>query len=209
MMGLFSRKKNDPQPLVPEPLPVISDGDLADAERIMGQWDASMGNSDAMWDCMELIARRGGFRGAEASLRETGSGRDTNDVLQRPWRWWNEAARAANSRGRDALTGRIFLFTHLFATQFAPKMDAMSQLDTGLVTPPGQHYRDIAALALDSLVKLDPGFLIHDTATGRVDVASAIGMAEQVSGARAPSSVTGPSPTTPPVSGDGGQWNAL
>ncbi len=208
-MGLFSKKENEPKVLPPDSLPVISDADLADAERIMNQWDACMGNSDAMWDCFELIGHRGGYKGGQATLMETMNGRDTKAVLQRPWRWWNEATRAANSRGRDTLAGRIFLFTHLFVTQFAPKMNAGNELDTGLVRPADQHYKDIAALAVDSMAKLDRSFLIHDTATGRVDVASAIEMAEQVSGVTAPSSSAPEAPRTPPVTNDGSQWNAL
>jgi hypothetical protein len=207
-VGLFS-KRNEPKILPPEPLPVISDSDLADAKRIMDQWDASMGNSDAMWNCMEIIGRRGGYKGDQATLMETMDGRDTTEVLNRPWRWWNEAARAANSRGQDELAGRIFLFTYLFVTQFAPKMNVGNELETGLVHPQEHLYRDIAALAADSMSKLESGYLIHDTATGKVDVFHAIKMAEQVCGVTAPVRPASGMPATPPVTTDGSQWNSL
>lgn len=208
-MGLFSKKQNAPTVLPPEPLPVISDTDLADAERIMNRWDASMGNSDAMWDCLEAIGRRGGYRGAEGMLHESLNGRDITEILQRPWRWWNEAARAANSRGQDALVGRIFLFAYLYVNQLAPTMKGGNELSTGVVKPAENLYKDIAALAVDSLAKHDRSLLIHNTATGRVDVASAIGMAEQASGVTAPPSTPSESSATPLNSTDGSQWNTL
>jgi hypothetical protein len=207
-MGLFS-KKNEPKVLPPEPLPVISDSDLADAKRIMDQWDACMGNSDAMWNCMETIGRRGGYKGDQATLMETINGRDTVEVLNRPWRWWNEAARAANTRGHDELAGRIFLFTYLFVSQFAPQMKVGNELETGLVRPQEHLYKDIAALAVNSMSKLESGYLIHDTATGKVDVFSAIKLAEQVSGVAPPAQPTSGMPAAPPVTNDGSQWNSL
>lgn len=197
-MGLFS-KRNEPKVLPPpEPLLVISESDLADAERIMNQWDASMGNSNAVWDCLEIIGRRGGYRGGQATLIEAARGRDPKEVLQRPWRWWNEAARAANSGGRDALVGRVFLFTHMFVTQLSHQMKPGNSLDTGLEKPADQHYKDIAALAVDSMSRLDPNFLIHNTATGNVDVSSAIRMASEVCGFAAPPPDWNPNPQTIP-----------
>jgi len=206
-MGLFSQNKNEPKVLPPESLPVISENDLADANRIMDQWDASMGNSNAMWDCLEIIGRRGGYRGDKATLMETMDGRDANEVLNRPWRWWREAARAASSRGQHELAGRIFLFTYLFVTQFAPNMKLANELETGLVHPQGHLYQDIAVIAVDSMSKLEPGYIIHNTATGTVDVSSAIKLAEQVSGVVAPVRQVSDLPT-PPVS-DGSQWNPI
>jgi hypothetical protein len=208
-MGLFSKKKNEPSILPPEPLPVISGSDLADAKQIMDQWDASMGNSDAMWDCMGIIGRRGGYRGDQATLMETMNGRHATEVLNRPWRWWNEAARAANYRGQDELAGRIFMFTHLFVTQFAPKMNVGNEFETGLVKPQARLYKDIAALAVDSLSKLAPESLIHNTATGKVDVVHAIQMAEQVSGVKASAQPSADLPATHSTTDDGSQWNSL
>lgn len=205
-MGLFSKKTAAPKTLPPEPPPTISDSDLADAERIMDRWDASMGNSNAMWDCLEAIGRRGGFRGAEANLMEVMDGRDSTWVVNRPWRWWNQAAHVASTRGMDTLVGRIFLFTHFYLTELAPKMNYANEMDTGLVRPAEGIYKDIAGLAVYSLARLDPYYLIHDTATGKVDVFNAIKMAEQVSGVTAPRPAASP---TQPMTDDGSQWNTL
>jgi hypothetical protein len=70
-----------------------------------------------------------------------------------------------------------------------------------MVMPDDKHYRDIATLAVDSMAKLDRNSLIHDTATGKVDVASAITLAEQVSG------LTAPAPAAERPSPD--EWNTL
>jgi hypothetical protein len=206
-MGLFS-KKNEPKVLPPEPTPIISDSDLADAKQIMDQWDGSMGNSDAMWNCLEIIGRRGGYKGGQATMLESMNG-NTTEVLNRPWRWWHETARAANNRGQNELAGRIFLFTHLFVTQFAPKMNLGNELETGLVKPQDYIYKNIAALAVDSMSKLEPGYLIHDTATGKVDVFNAIKLAEQVSGVTAPVQPASGLPTMQPGADESTQWNTL
>jgi hypothetical protein len=149
----------------------------------MDAWDASLGNSDRTWDCLEAIARRGGFKGSRASLMEISAGKDARDVTNRPWRWWAEACRTATQLGQDVLAGRIFLFTHLFATQIINGMRAVDQMETGLGAPPPDSYLAIAKNAQLSLSRLEPGMLIHNTATGKVDVAAAAGMAASVSAA--------------------------
>ena len=85
-----------------------SAADLADAARLMDRWDAAPGNSDATWSCIEAIARRGGFRGAEATLMEVMDGKNASEVSQRPWRWSNDAARLARGAGDDVLAGRAW-----------------------------------------------------------------------------------------------------
>jgi hypothetical protein len=192
-MGLF--RKDRPRPsLPPEPPPNLSDADLADASRLMDRWDAVLGNSDAMWSCLEAIAVRGGFRGPQATLMEVMDGRSSADVTQRPWRWWREAAGRAHATGQHGLAGRIFLFTHLFATQTVRNMRAGDMLETGLDAPATATYQQIAATAVHALALLPPELLIHDTATGKVDVANALRMAEEVSGLTAPA---GPEPGHP------------
>jgi hypothetical protein len=180
-MGLFSRKSTPlPPSYTPEAPPSVSPADLADASALMDSWDRCMGNSDAMWDCIEMIARRGGFKGPEAALREVMDGKPTSDVTGRPWRWWTEASRVAGATGDHALAGRIFLFTHLFTTQLVDRMLPVHQMETGLGRPDHASYRAIATQATVSLAQLPPGQLIHDTATGKVDVGSAREMAESV-----------------------------
>lgn len=215
-MGLFSKKQPEPKVVAPEPLPVISDNDLAEATRIMDQWDANLDHSDAMWNTLIVVGRRGGYKGGDATLFEMmdaqKTGSDTKAIHQRPWRWWNEAARAANSRGDHILPGRIFLFIHMFVQQIQPHANLGNELENGLAKPDEQYYKDIAALAVDSLSKLDPACLIHDTATGKVDVAAAIGMAAGVAGISAPTPQAAPAPETtaaPPVADDGSPWNTL
>jgi hypothetical protein len=143
-----------------------------------------MGNSDAMWACVDAFAQLGGFRGLETLLRESAAGKQTDDILNRPWRWWAEAARLASASEEYALTGRIFLFTYLFVNQLLPKMNNSTQLDTGLGFPGQGTYESIAQSAADSLAHLPLGMLIHDTATGKVDVASALEMARSVATGR-------------------------
>lgn len=180
-MGLFDRKSKGPAAAaVPELLPTLSFTDLPAASQLMDRWDVAMGNSDAMWACVDAFAQLGGFRGLEASLRETNTGQSAGDILNRPWRWWAEAARLANACGEHALAGRIFLFTYLFVSQMLPKMNASTQLDAGLGRPGQGMYESIARSAADSLSHLPPGMLIHDTATGKVDVATALEMARSV-----------------------------
>ena len=79
-----------------------------------------------------------------------------------------------------ALAGRVFLFAYLFVNKMLPTMNAATQLDAGLGHPGQGTYESIARSAGDSLSHLPPGMLIHDTATGRVDVASALEMARSV-----------------------------
>jgi hypothetical protein len=180
-MGLFSRKTTSlPASYTPETPPSIGPAELSDASSLMDRWDAVMGNSDATWDCLEMIARRGGFQGAHAALMEVMDGKPSSDVTNRPWRWWTEASRVAGATSDHELAGRIFLFTHLFTTQLVGKMLPAHQMDTGLGQPDPASYRAIAEQAVFSLGQLPPGHLIHDTATGKVDVASARSMAEQV-----------------------------
>lgn len=184
-MGLFKKDKPQPRGSRPELPPLLSDADLVAATTVMDRWDASLGNNDAMWNCLEAIARQGGFNGPQATFMEVADGKDASDVTQRPWRWWHEAARLAHATGDHQLAGRIFLFTHLFATQTVSGMRAGDMLETGLVAPPTAIYEQIAATAVESLAQLPPLLIIHDTATGRVDVANALRMAEEVSGVTA------------------------
>jgi hypothetical protein len=188
-MGLFGRREEpSPRTYQPEMPPSLSDADLADASRMMDRWDASLGNSDATWDCIEAIARRGGFKGPEATLMEVMDGKDSGDVNDRPWRWWHEAARKAQVTGNDILAGRIFLFAHLFVLQIANNMRVVDLMNTGLGRPPTATYKSMAAIAVSSLARLSPDLLIHDTATGKVDAANALRMAEEISGVTAPRS---------------------
>jgi hypothetical protein len=116
-------------------------------------------------------------------LRESAAGRE-EDILNRPWRWWAEAARLADSCREHALAGRIFLFSYLFVNQLLPKMNNSTQLDAGLGRPVQGTYESIARSAADSLIHLPSAMLIHDTATGKVDVASALAMARAVAAER-------------------------
>jgi hypothetical protein len=185
-MGLFDKKtKPLPKGAQPEMPPSLSEADLADASRLMDQWDASLGNSDATWNCIEVIARRGGFNGSQAALMEVMDGKEASDVTQRPWRWWNEVTRLAQATGNDLLAGRIFLFTHLFVLTIAKNMRPIDMMETGLEAPKDETYRSIAGIAVGSLARLSPDFMIHNTATGKLDVAHALRMAEQVSGVTA------------------------
>lgn len=152
-MGLSDRKATPP---ASGPAPSIGAADLAEATALMDGWDAALGNSDAMWDCMAQIAHRG------------------------PWEWWAAASRAAGAAGDPALVGRIFLFTHLFTTRLVDRISPEKQRETGLGRPDPAAYRAIAEQAVSSLVQLPPELMIHDTATGKVDVAAAWTMAQAV-----------------------------
>lgn len=177
-MGLFSKKPKEP--LAPPPVAPISDADLVEASRIMDRWDQAMGTSDAIWDCLEVIGRRGGYAGDRSIMDAVASGYDAGEVIDRPWRWWAAAARTSAAKGEHELPGRIFLFTHMFATQLAASMNVGNEMETGLSRPQNATYREIADIAAGSLATLDPAYLIHDTATGKVDVAAALRMATGV-----------------------------
>lgn len=214
-MGLFGKKVNiEPVPVAPPPPPAISDADLTDASRIMDQWDASLGNSDAIWDCLEVIARRGGFKGQEALMRESveaaaaaqrrgdHSGGELDEVTQRPWRWWNEATRLAQAGGNNELAGRIYLFAELFKREISPKMRVADMMETGLDPVNADTYRSMATIAVTALATLPRDYLIHDTASGRVNVAEALARAEADSGTTAP-------PASPAANDDPGPFNKL
>ena len=60
-MGLFDRKSRGAAAAAPPELPpTLSYTDLTAASQLMDRWDAAMGNSDAMWDCVRRLcpARR-------------------------------------------------------------------------------------------------------------------------------------------------------
>ena len=151
-MGLFDRRAT---PSPSGEAPPIGAAELAEATALMDRWDVALGNSDAMFTCMAQIARR-------------------------PWEWWAAASRAAGAAGDHALTGRIFLFAHLFTTRLVDRISPEKQRETGLGRPEPDAYRAIAGQAVSSLVQLPPELMIHDTATGKVDVAAAWTMAQAV-----------------------------
>jgi len=160
-VALFGKKTGPTTPSPVEPSPTVSEAELAAVSELMDEWDAAMGNSDAMYSCLEAIARQGGWKGEDATMMEAiGKGDAASTVIQRPWRWWDEAARKAQAEGNDALVGRIFLFTHMYAQQLAPKMDRQTLASVGLDPPSEDTYKSIAASAVGSLAKLDPNLLI-------------------------------------------------
>lgn len=151
-MGLFHRRAT-PSPSGESPS--MGPTERAEATALMDRWDAALGDGDAMFACMAQIARR-------------------------PWEWWAAASGAAAAAGEHALTGRIFLFAHLFTTRLVDRISPQQQRETGLGRPDPDVYRAIAAQAVSSLVHLPPELMIHDTATGKVDVAAAWTMAQSV-----------------------------
>ena len=181
-MGLFDKKEKSPSVAAEAP-PAISPADITDATATMDRWDRALGNNDAMWSCIEAIARLGGFRGLEAVFDEAAAGGDAQNVVNKPWRWWTAASLAALSAGDNVLPGRIFLFAFLFSNQIVPGINAATQLDTGLSGPDTRSYQYIARQAIQAMEQLAPSMLIHDTRTGKVDVASALTMAYSVTGA--------------------------
>lgn len=186
-MGLFG-KKGKPPAYASEPPPVVSPADLSNAAVVMDRWDRSMGDNAAMWSCLEAIARLGGFRGMRAALTEVVDGNDAGEVTNRPWRWWTEASRVALESGDSILAAKIFLFAYLFVNKIVPTMNAATQADVGLGHPGDQSYQNIARLAALAMSNLPPSMLIHDTRTGKVDVASALAMAHSVTGSMPPPS---------------------
>ena len=196
-MGFFSKKSNPmSQPAAAEPLPSVSPADLVAGVQLMDQFDVSLGNgSDAIYASLEQIANRGGWKGEKGTMMEAiQSPNNAPSIQQRPWRYWSEVARLANASGEHELAGRIFLFAHLYSTQMASKMSWQDRASIGLEAPETALYEAIAAAALDSMSRLDRAYLIHNTATGKVNVAAAIGMAEAISGVTASRSPEAQSP---------------
>jgi hypothetical protein len=181
-MSLFGQKSDDTRGAVaPELSPTLSAADLTAASQLMDRWDAASGDNDAMWDCMEAIARLGGFRSAEATLELGYQMGDDYAAVRRPWRWWAEAARLANTQGEYALAGRIFLFAVFFTVSVLPNMDWVTQGDVGLSDLGGGIFEDIARSAMNSLSHLPSEMLIKNVANDQVDVASALGLARRIS----------------------------
>ena len=161
--------------------PDVNAADLEDAADIMSQWDAAIGNSAATWSCLETIAKRGGLdtsQGPGPMYVYLAANEDFEAVSQRPWRWWTEAARVAQTQGDHFLVARIFLFMGLFTISLAPKHSYRSLTEAGLVPPDGPWKRKLTELAISSLGELDPGMTLQDTSAGRVDVALALTMAK-------------------------------
>lgn len=178
-MGLFSNKSQAQRGYGELPI-TIGSAELEDAAALIEQFERSLGNSDATWDALEAIARRGGFVSAERVLTEISSqGIDATVAFSRPWRWWATASTTALTSGDNILPARIFMFAKLFTTQMAPAMNAATQMDVGIAAPPGETYRIIASNGVTSLAQLPPDYLIHDTATGKVDVTRALAMATE------------------------------
>jgi hypothetical protein len=179
LVGLFSKKGQAQRGYVEPPI-VIGSADLADAAALMERFDRSLGNSDAIWATLEGVARRGGFVSAERlAYGPISQGVDMAVAFDLPWRWWATASTVALSNRDNILPSRIFLFTKLFTTTLVPKMNLAARIDLGLGKPADGTYRIIASNGAKALAVLPPGFLIHDTATGKLDVAHALAMAKE------------------------------
>src|SRR5690349_3450522 len=92
-VALFGKIKSSAPPVLAQGSPLtVSEGDLARASQLMEQWDAALGNSDAVYDCLEAIARQGGWKGEAATTIEAmdfaRNGGAVATVTQRPWQWW-------------------------------------------------------------------------------------------------------------------------
>ncbi len=180
-MSLFGNKKPPATPAAAA-TPVVSVGDLAEAAQLMDRWDQSLGDSSAVNSCLDAIGRRGGFVSIEHTMSEAhrlGDG-GVDVVVQRIWRWWLEAARAARDAGDDALAGRIFMCVHLIVIQMLPNFTPADFMENGLQQPKDEYYEGLAAVAVDALGRLPADFLIHDTATGKVPVVGALQMATEI-----------------------------
>lgn len=181
-MGLFDRKsKAAAQATVPELPPTLSTADLANAAQLIDRFEAAMGNSDAMWDCVDAFWRLGGFRGAQAVFMETGpGGKSIDDVLNRPWRWWAEAAALANAQGEYLVAVRIFMFAYFIMTNIVPKADLGLQLDTGIAPPRQGTYERIAASAVQALAQLPEDLVVARTGTEQVIAGVALLLAKSI-----------------------------
>jgi hypothetical protein len=180
-MGLFDRKSQAAQVPVPELPPTLSAADLARAAQLLDRWDAATGNSDAMWECIDAFWRLGGFRSAQAVLMETGpNGKSVDDVLNRPWRWWAEAAALANAQGEYWTVARIFMFAYFIMINVVPKADLALQLDTGIAPPKQGAYERIAASAVQALAELPEDRVVARSGSEHVIVGVALLLARSI-----------------------------
>jgi hypothetical protein len=85
------------------------------------------------------------------------------------------------------------MFTWYFDVYIAARNRLATQLENGLSKPADLHLKDIATLAVDSLSKLDPGFLVVNTAKEKVDVSSVLSVAQHVLGIRGATTSDSPS----------------
>jgi hypothetical protein len=180
-MGLFDRKSKAASVPVPELPPTLSAADLSRAAQLLDRWDAAMGNNDAMWECVDAFWRLGGFRSAQAVLMETGpNGKSVDDVLNRPWRWWAEAAALANAQGEYWVAARIFMFAYFIMINIVPKADLALQLDTGIAPPKQGAYERIAASAVQALAELPEDRVVARSGTEKVIVGVALLLAKSI-----------------------------
>lgn len=180
-MGLFDRKSKPAHVPVTELPPTLSAADLARAAQLLDRWDAAAGDNDAMWECIDDFWRLGGFRSSQAVLMETGpNGKSVEDVLNRPWRWWAEAAALANAQREYWTTARIFLFAYFIMVNIVPKADLALQLDTGVAPPKQGTYERIAASAVQALAELPQDQVVARVGTEQVIVGVALLLAKSI-----------------------------
>ena len=180
-MGLFDRKSKATQAPVPELTPTLTAADLANATRLLDRWDAATGNSNAIWDCVDEFWRLGGFRGSEAVIMETGpGGKSVEDVLNRPWRWWAEAAALANAQGEYWLTARLFMFVYYMMVNIIPSADLGLRLETGISEPKQGTYERIAGSAVEALAQLPDERIVARAGTETVIVGVALLLAKSI-----------------------------
>lgn len=179
-MGLFSRKPIEPPPKQPDPWrPSVGLAELSDATRLMDRWDVAMSRgNDAMWECLTLIGQRGGADTSDKAMAALMNGPyDYGQVIQRPWRWWTEAARNAHESGDQLLPSRIFLFMLFFNDSCASKMNVRGFFDTGLEAAKDPSLTQLTNIAAQSFAALDPDLVVHDSHAGRIDAKTGLIMA--------------------------------
>lgn len=168
-MAIFNRRPpketpRRPAPSVPLPWePIVGDAGRRDAGALLDQWDAALGSSsDAVWDALDAMGRRGGSPRPQDIPFAQGNV-DVEELRHRSWRWWALVTDEAADAGDYVLATRVGLFMLMFVRQIAPNMRPIDQTQTGFYSPQPQLLQRLATTAAASSCMVSPVEIVAET----------------------------------------------
>lgn len=172
-MGIFNRRsrqeppKRPASPAPPPWEPVVGEVGRRDAGALLDRWDAALGSSDAVWDVLEAMGRRGGAPRPQDIPFVQGNV-DFEELRHRAWRWWARVADEAADDRDYLLATRVGLFLLLFVRQISPNMRPIDRTQTGFYAPEPELLRHLATAAAASSCMLSTVEVVADTADDTV-----------------------------------------
>ena len=157
-MGIFGKKPDPPErhPVTP----MIGDGELDRARRLMIAFTAAVGAAAGMRKVSADIFAAAGVRRAEDLL--------TNGDPQVGWRWLTAVAETAARQDDPHLAGQVFTFTSFWNLNIAHLLGPADWLELCLSAAPKDLEARIAAAALPCLMQLPPGHVLTGNETGEL-----------------------------------------